>query len=98
MFNRAAFKDVCERSGFTMPELAKIYGTTRQTIYDWRTRSEPTQLALAERAAATTKALTKAIELKLLPFPRTLARKTRDERIAAIVQQIAMESLKPKRT
>lgn len=96
MFNRIAFKDVCDRSGFTMKELAAIYGTTRQTIYDWRVKSEPTQLALAARETATTKALTKAIEIKLLPFPRTLAKVTRQSRIDTIVKEV-MESLKPKR-
>lgn len=97
MFNRNAFVDVCERSGFTMNELASIYGTTRQTVYDWRTKSEPTQLALAAREAATTKALIRAIQSKLLPFPRTLAKVTRQSRIDTIVKEV-MESLKPRRT
>lgn len=91
-FNRSTFTEVCDRSGFTKRELAHIYGTTRQTIYDWRSKSAPTQLALAERAEASTKALITAIRGKLLPFPRSLTETSRAARIDLIIKTV-MESV-----
>lgn len=94
MFNRTAFEDVCQRSGFTMSEMAYIYGTTRQTIYGWRHRTEPTQIALAAREVQTTKALTAGLREKVIPFSPMLAKQSRKARIDAIVKTV-MESLKP---
>lgn len=93
-FNRAAFKDVCHRAGFTTRELAYIYGTTRQTIHDWQNKSVPTQLALAAREDKTTEALTAAIRNKVLPLSPMLAKQSRKSRIDVIVKTV-MESLKP---
>lgn len=96
MFNRTAFKEVCERSGFTKKELAYIYGTTRQTIYEWSKSSAPKQLALVQRAEYATQKLMAAIKAGVLPLSPTLSDQSREKRIDVIVKTI-MESMKPGR-
>lgn len=95
MFNRTGFKEVCESSGFSKKELAVIYGTTRQTIYDWLNKgSEPKQLALVQRADCATTVLLKGMRSRLLPLSPGLSPASRSKRIDAIIKTI-MESMKP---
>lgn len=93
MFNRTDFGEVCTGSGFTKRELGIIYGVSRQTIYDWLRGSEPSQLALVERAKVATQAIVNAIRAKVLPLPSTLGEDSRKRRIDAIIKTI-MENLK----
>jgi DNA-binding XRE family transcriptional regulator len=97
VFNRTAYKRVLAEAGFTKQELASIYGVSRQTVYDWSKAAAPTQLALAQRAAKATEALTTGLDKRLLPLGSGLSAETRKTRIDVIIKTI-MENMKPGRS
>lgn len=97
-FNVQEFRDVCARAGFTQAELARIYGVTRQTIYDWRTEKyAPKQLALADRASCTTTALLRNIHAGKLPLDPKLDAEKRRSRVDTIIT-VVLDLLKKART
>lgn len=82
---------VLSGSGLTHPELAELYGVTRQTIWGW-TRGRAPRGAAARSAAAVTKALENAMDRSLLPLAVT----TSDERRGRIRSMVkVLRELKP---
>lgn len=86
MFDRTAFKKVFDESGLTKPELAYLYGVSRQTLYGWAGGSVPKQHTLVERAASYTTALTAAMRQRLLPFPIATTPEVRKARLLKMAQ------------
>lgn len=64
-----SFERVIAESGLTYPELAQLYGVSRQALYYWRTKAPPRAGSHTARMAETvTKALNIAIDRKILPL------------------------------
>ena len=78
-------------SGLTNPELAALYGVSRQTIWGWVKGRAP-RGAAARSALAVTKALESAMDRSLLP----LAASDSDERRARIKSMVKiLREMKP---
>lgn len=82
---------VLTHSGLTHPELAELYGVTRQTIWGWAKGRAP-RGAAARSAAAVTKALENAMDRSLLPLAATTS-DGRRERIKSMTK--ILRELKP---
>ena len=82
---------VLVHSGLTHPELALLYGVTRQTIWGWAKGRAP-RGAAARSALAVTKALENAMDRSLLPLAAT-APDARRERIKSMTK--ILRELKP---
>ena len=78
-------------SGLSNPELALLYGVSRQTIWGWAKGRVP-RGAAARSALAVTKALESAMDRSLLP----LAASSSDERRARIKSMVKiLREMKP---
>lgn len=86
-FNTPQFKRVMDDSGLTKAEMSKLYGVSRQTLYTWRT-DPPKQRVIAERAEVYTTGLIAAMDKNLLPFPASLTREQRGERLVKMAQAL----------
>ncbi len=80
-FNRARFTDAVAQSGLSMRELGALYGVTRPTLYDWLAAGHPKHFTLDQWVGVVTEAILRAVERRLLPFPKSLLRPARNERI-----------------
>ena len=87
-FDRAGFKRVVKDSGLTKTELATLYSTTRQTVYNWLGGSEPNNEVLIRLFNGVTSGLLKAIDKKLLPFGIGISREERTKRVAIMVAKL----------
>ena len=87
MFDCLQFKRVMERSGLTKVELSELYGVSRQTLYAWLDHV-PNQHTLAERAEKYTAGLFAAISRGLLPFPPSLSKEQRKERLRKMARHL----------
>lgn len=88
MFDHTKFRRVFEASGLRKAELAKLYGVSRQTIYDWYTgASAPAQKALVEREVLYTKGLLAAVDRGVLPLKEKDV-KIRSHRILAMARSL----------
>ena len=85
-FDREAFKQVVERSGLTKPELATLYDTTRQTIYNWIDGGEPTNRMLVHFYNRVSTGLVKATARKLLPYHVNVTKEERKHRIDSMLK------------
>lgn len=85
VFDRAGFKQVVDKSGLNKTELATVYGTTRQTIYNWLAGGEPNNEVLIRTFNRVTTGILKAFAKKLLPFGVGLSREERSKRVATMV-------------
>lgn len=85
-FDRAAFEQVIERSGLTKSELALLYDTTRQTIYNWINGGEPSNRLLVRFYNKVSTGLGKAIVRKLLPYNVNISKEERKQRVGAMLK------------
>lgn len=85
-FNRAAFTQVVDKSGLTKAELAFIYDTSRQTIYNQINGGCPTSIVLIRTYNKISTGLVRAMEKRLLPFVGLVSKEERKKRIAAIIK------------
>lgn len=83
-FDREAFMQVVERSRLTKPELAVLYDTTRQTIYNWMGGGEPTNRLLVHFYNNISAGLVRAMSRKLLPYSVNLSKEERKQRVDAM--------------
>lgn len=90
-FDITKFREVFKRSGLTKSEIARIAGTTRQTIYNWYTSGHgPTQHVLEQRAGNAVVVLHALMHAArpVLPFPTTISPQTRAQKIETIVAKV----------
>lgn len=80
-FDREAFNQVVERSGLTKPELALLYDTTRQTIYNWIDGGESSNRMLVRFYNKVSIGLVKAINRKVLPYSVNTSKEERKVRV-----------------
>jgi DNA-binding XRE family transcriptional regulator len=80
-FDRETFNKVVAQSRLTKQELAKLYRTTRQTIYNWMNGGEPSNVLLLEVYNKISTGLLKAITKRLLPFDINLSKEERNKRV-----------------
>lgn len=85
-FDRQGFEKVVAGSGLTKSELAKIYGTTRQTVYNWIGGGEPTNGTLLRTYNNVTTGLLRAIAKKLLPYSINVSKDERSQRITTMTK------------
>lgn len=89
----STFLRVVAESGLTKPELAQLYGVSRQTIFNWRAGTWPWPGTMpARQADAISAALLTAIERGLLPLAAMSkeARRARVTKMAATVQALKL--------
>lgn len=85
-FDREGFLRVVEESGLTKTELATLYDTTRQTVYNWMAGGETTNRVLMRLYNKITAGLLKSITKRLLPFHVNVTKEERKNRVAAMVK------------
>ena len=78
-------------AGLSKPELAELYGVSRQTVYGWIKGAAP-RGANARSALAVTKALENAMDRSLLPLAVASAEERR-QRIVSMTR--ILRDLKP---
>jgi len=88
MFNRDKLKRVCDESGLTKIEVAKLMGVSRPTLYDWLDEGEPQQQIMKNAVANICNALLVAVERKLLPLPRSLKKEDRAAKLAVMANRL----------
>lgn len=86
MFNRTLFQRVIAESGLSRIEIAAVLGVSRATLYLWLGGGDPHPRFLAPHVNRSCEALCAAIDKKILPLPRRMAR---DDRRAKITKMAA---------
>lgn len=88
VFDRNAFLKVVSKSGLSKTELALVYATSRQTIYNQLSGGEPTSHVLIRQWNHVSTGLQRAIDKRVLPFAGLVSKEERKKRIDVIVKHL----------
>ena len=77
MYDLDTFKELLAAAGLSKAEAAKIFGTTRPTMYHWCSGAAPTQKVLRDNANRVINLLNKALAAGDLPLSADVAKEQR---------------------
>lgn len=83
------FEGLLTKAGVTVAEAAKLFRTTRPTIYHWMKGNVPTQGIVREYAERVAGVLERAVKAQDLPLAEGLSK---EERQAALISAVRKNS------
>lgn len=86
-FDRKSFDRAVEESGLTKMEMARIFNTSRQNIYNIMGGATPIPVH-AERIGIYSKGILKLVQLGILPLPSQVAGQKRTDAIGQLVKKL----------
>lgn len=87
MYDLDTFKELLAAAGLSKAEAAKIFGTTRPTMYHWCDGAAPTQRVLRDNANRIINLLNKAIAGGSLPLPADVVKEQRHSALVSVLRK-----------